>query len=45
MSTFLKRNILLDYMVNIRLKVLVNKKKAMSMMHNRQDHQMIKVSK
>lgn len=27
-SNYIKRNILMDYMINIRLKVIVNKKKA-----------------
>lgn len=40
----LKRNILLDYLMNIRIKVQVNKKKAIEMYKTRHDQQMIKIS-
>jgi hypothetical protein len=34
----------MDYLCKIRLKVQVNKKKAIEKIQNRQDHQMIQVS-
>ncbi len=43
-SQSLKRNVILDYLVNIRIKVVVNKKKSISIMKARNDQQMIKIS-
>lgn len=40
----MKKNILMHYIAEIRSKVLVNKKKAIEEMKDRQDHQMILVS-
>ena len=36
-SVCLRRNILLDYLMNIRIKVVVNKRKAMEMLKARHD--------
>ena len=43
-SVCLRRNILLDYLMNIRIKVVVNKKKAMDVLKARHDQQMVKIS-
>lgn len=40
----IKRNLLQDYLLNIRLKVVVQKNKAISVMQTRHDQQMIKIS-
>ena len=40
----IKRNLLLDYLLNIRVKVATNKRKSLCMMQNRNDYQMIKIS-
>ena len=43
-SDILKGNILMDYMITIRGKVLVKKKRAIMEYFNRADHQMIMAS-
>ena len=44
LANYLKRNILLDYLINIRIKVNVNKKKSICLINNRHDQQMLKIS-
>ena len=40
----IKRNLLLDYLLKIRVKVAMNKKRSLCMMQNRKDYQMIKIT-
>lgn len=40
----IKKNVLMDYLCKIRLKVMVNKRKAIEKIQTRHDHQMIQVS-